>query len=100
MITIIGRLNIEPAGMENYDRDVKELSSKVIKEDGCHFYSLVVEDKENGVVTIAEIWRDEPALFVHWGQPWVTDFMEKYGAKVTGSTLKMYDTTNERDLPS
>ena len=48
MITIIGRLNIEPAVMENYDRDVKELSSKVIKEDGCHFYSLVVEDKENG----------------------------------------------------
>ena len=86
MITIIGRLNIEPAVMENYDRDVKELSSKVVKEDGCHFYSLVVEDKE-------------PALFVHWGQPWVTDFMEKYGAKVTGSTLKMYDTTNERDLP-
>lgn len=99
MISIIGRLNINPAVMVDYAKDVKALSEKVVAEDGCHYYSLVVEDAKKGIVSIAELWRDEPALFVHWGQPWVTEFMEKYGAEVTGSTLKMYDTNNERDLP-
>ena len=99
MISIIGRLILNPDVMKTYASDASALSERVVKEVGCVFYSLLVEDIENGIVSIAEIWRDEPALFVHWGQPWVTAFMEKYGAEVTSSTLKLYDLSNERDLP-
>ncbi len=100
MISIVGRLTLNPATMTAYTSDAAAMSEEVVKEDGCIFYSLLVEDTENGIVSIAEIWRDEPALFVHWSQPWVTAFMEKYGSQVTGSTLKLYDVSNERDLPS
>ena len=99
MISIVGRLTLNPEIMTIYASDAAAMSEDVVKEDGCVFYSLLVEDFEKGVVCVSEIWRDEPALFVHWGRPWVTAFMEKYGAQVTGSTLKLYDLSNERDLP-
>ena len=99
MISIVGRLTLNPQIMKNYSSDAAVLSKKATKEDGCVFYSLLVEDLDKGIVSIAEIWRDEAALFVHWGQLWVTEFMEKYGAQVTGSALKLYDLSNQRDLP-
>lgn len=99
MISIIGRLALNPETMKTYSSDAAALNKKVAIEDGCVFYSLLVENLDEGIVSVAEIWRDEAALFVHWDQPWVTAFMEKYGAQVTGSTLKLYDLSNERDLP-
>lgn len=99
MISIVGRLTLNPEIMKNYSSDASVMSEDVVKEDGCVFYSLLVEDLDNGIVCVTEIWRDEPSLFIHWGQPWVTSFMEKYGEHVTGSTLKLYDLSNERDLP-
>lgn len=100
MIILMGRLTIKPDVAKAYSEDVEDMSKKVVAEDGCLYYSLVVEDAEKGIVSVSEIWRDEPALFVHWGQPWVTEFLEKYGSAVTGSTLQMYDGSNQRDLPS
>lgn len=99
MISVIGRLTLNPEALKTYTSDAAALNEKVVKEDGCIFYSLLVEDIDKGIVSIAEIWRDEPSIFVHWGQPWVVAFMEKYGAQVTGSTLRLYDLSNERDLP-
>ncbi len=100
MIVLMGRLTINPRVIKTYEADVKKLSKKVLNEDGCLYYSLVVEDREKATVSVSEMWRDESALFVHWGQAWVTGFMEKYGSSVTSDTLQMYDASNQRDLPS
>ncbi len=99
MIAVIGRLTMNPDIMDTYESDLAVMIPKVLTEDGCHYYALHVEDKVKGTVAVTEMWRNEAALLAHFGQPWIVEFMEKYGSAVLGSTLKVYDLADERDLP-
>lgn len=99
MLLLLGRLTINPDVMDEYEAAVAAMSPKVLKEDGCAYYSLTVEDKTAGVVAVAELWRDEAALLHHFTQPWILDFLTKFQSHVVDSTIRAYDAENERDLP-
>lgn len=101
MIFVQGTMNMEPSCIPDFIADVKVMREKVLTEDGCHFYSLLVEDADAGLVNVIETWRDEAALLIHFTMPWIGDFMGKYGAKMLGSTVQIFDIAGEpRALPS
>lgn len=99
MLLVLGQLTINKDIVDAYEADLNEMIPKVKQEDGCLYYSLCFQDKANGVVSVSEMWTDEAALLTHFTQPWIVDFMTKYGSHVLGSTLKVYDAENERPLP-
>ena len=101
MIFVQGTMNMEPLCIPDFITDVKIMREKVLTEDGCHFYSLLVEDAATGLVNVIETWRDEDALLVHFTMPWIGEFMGKYGAKMIASTVQVFDITGDpRPLPS
>ncbi len=101
MIFVQGTMNMEPACIADFERDVAAMVGKVRAEDGCLFYSLLVEDAATGLVIVCEQWRDDAALLVHFTQPWIADFLGQYGEKMLASTVQVFDIAGEpRPLPS
>jgi len=99
MLLVLGRLTINPDVIDDYEADLTKMIPKVLTEDGCRYYSLVIENKDKGIVSVSELWDDEAALLKHFTQPWIVDFVTKFGAQIQASTLKVFDASNERDLP-
>eukprot|EP01041_Mallomonas_annulata_P029380 gene29380-51365_t len=56
MIFVQGTMNMEPSCMDDFRRDVANMIEKVKAEDGCLFYSLLVEDEATGLVNVIEQW--------------------------------------------
>jgi quinol monooxygenase YgiN len=101
MIFVQGTMNMEPACIPDFVTDVAAMRGDVMAEDGCQFYSLLVEDAATGLVNVIEQWRDEDALLVHFTTPWIGEFMGKYGAKMLASTVQIFDISGDaRPLPS
>lgn len=101
MIFVQGTMNMEPNCIPDFVKDVASMREKVLCEDGCLFYSLLVEDAETGLVNVVEQWRDDDALLKHFTMPWIGDFMGRYGNKMMASTVQIYDISGDaRPLPS
>jgi len=100
MLLVIGKMTMDAAVIDALSTDVMAMLPKVLQEDGCYHYSLAAEDTDAGIIAVAEMWRDEAALIKHLKQPWIVEFSRKYGPKMLGSTVKVYDAVNERSLPS
>lgn len=101
MIFVQGTMNMEPSCMDDFRRDVANMIEKVKAEDGCLFYSLLVEDEATGLVNVIEQWRDDEALTVHFTMPWIGEFLATYGAKMQASTVQIFDIAGDpRPLPS
>lgn len=100
MIFVAGTMNMNPAIIEDFERDVAEMRPKVLTEKGCHHYSLLVEDAPTGLVNVLELWDDDDALKVHLGMPWIATFFAKYGGQMQASTVQIYDIAGSpRPLP-
>jgi quinol monooxygenase YgiN len=101
MIFVQGTMNMEPSCIPDFVTDVAAMRDKVLAEDGCTFYSLLVEDAATGLVNVVEQWRDEGALLVHFTTPWIGEFMGKYGHQMLASTVQVFDIAGEaRPLPA
>lgn len=101
MIFVQGTMNIEPGCVAEFERDVAAMIDRVKAEDGCSFYSLLVEDAATGLINVIEIWRDDAALAVHFTTPWIAAFFAKYSPKIQASTVQIYDVAGApRPLPS
>jgi quinol monooxygenase YgiN len=101
MIFVQGTMNMEPSCIADFERDVAAMVGKVKAEDGCLFYSLLVEDPATGLVNVVEQWRDDDALGVHFTMPWIGEFFAKYGPKMQASTVQIFDIAGEpRPLPA
>ena len=101
MIFVQGTMNMEPSCIADFATDVAVMRQKVLTEDGCLFYSLLVEDAATGLVNVIEQWRDEDALLVHFTMPWIGEFMEKYGHQMLASTVQVFDIAGDaRPLPA
>ncbi len=101
MIFVQGTMNIEPGCVAEFERDVAAMIDRVKAEDGCSFYSLLVEDAATGLINVIEIWRDDAALAVHFTTPWIAEFFAKYSPKIQASTVQIYDVAGApRPLPS
>ncbi len=99
MIFVAGTMNFDPALISEFEADVAAMVDKVRAEDGCHHYSLLVEDAASGLINVMEIWENDQALAVHFTQPWIADFFAKYGGKMLASTVQVYDISGVRPLP-
>jgi quinol monooxygenase YgiN len=73
MIYVAGTMNLDPAVIGNFQRDVAAMLDKVRAEKGCRHYALRVEDAKAGLVNVLEQWDDDAALIVHLKQPWITE---------------------------
>jgi quinol monooxygenase YgiN len=101
MIFVQGTMNMEPSCIVDFERDVAAMVGKVKGEDGCLFYSLLVEDPATGLVNVVEQWRDDAALHIHFTMPWIGEFFAKYGPKMQASTVQIFDIAGEpRPLPT
>lgn len=99
MIFIAGTMTINPAVIEDFQKDIAAMLNNVRAEDGCHHYSLLVEDAASGLVNVLEMWENDDALAVHFQQPWIVAFFAKYSSQMQGSTLQIYDIAGARPLP-
>ena len=99
MIFVAGTMDINPAVIPGFVRDVAAMVDRVRAEDGCLHYSLLVEDAGTGVVNVMEQWADDAALIVHLQQPWIADFAGKYMGEMRASTVRVFDIAGERPLP-
>jgi quinol monooxygenase YgiN len=101
MIFVQGTMNMEPSCLDDFRRDVANMVEKVKAEDGCLFYSLLVEDEATGLVNVIEQWLDDEALAVHFTMPWIGEFLSAYGPKMQASTVQIFDIAGDpRPLPS
>lgn len=101
MIFVAGVMTINPAVIKDFEQDVAAMRPKVLEEEGCHHYSLLVEDGAAGTVNVHEVWEDDDALKVHFGMPWIAAFFAKYVGHMTASTVQIYDVVGPpRPLPS
>jgi quinol monooxygenase YgiN len=99
MIFVAGTMTFNPDLIREFEADVAAMVDKVRAEDGCHHYSLLVEDAGAGLINVMEIWENDEALAVHFTQPWIATFFAKYGGKMQASTVQVYDISGVRPLP-
>lgn len=100
MIFVAGTMTFDPAIMEEFTRDVAVMRPKVIEEDGCLHYSLLVEDAAAGLINVMEQWTSNEALMAHFRQPWIGEFFGKYGPQLKASTVQVFDIAGVRPLPA
>jgi len=98
MIIVAGTIGLDPADIAAFHLGVRGIAPQVRAEDGCLHYSLLPEDPELGTVNVLEMWRDDAALKVHLAQPWITAFMQNFGAMAKGMDIKIYDVAGVRPL--
>jgi quinol monooxygenase YgiN len=100
MIFVQGTMNMVPACIPEFVTDVATMRDKVLAEDGCYHYSLLIEDAASGLVNVIEQWRDDEALKVHLTMPWIGTFFGKYGPQMQASTVQIFDISGDpRPLP-
>ncbi len=100
MIFVQGTMNMDTACIPDFVADVAAMIDRVRAEDGCHFYSLLVEDPATGLVNVIEHWRDDAALGVHFTMPWIAAFFAKYSPKMLATTVQIFDIAGPpRPLP-
>jgi len=98
MIVLAGTITIDPAQVAAFETAVADMVDRVRKEDGCHHYSLLAEDRAGGVINVTEIWEDEPALRVHLAQPWIAEFYARFAPHMQAMNVPIYDVAGVRDL--
>ena len=99
MIFVAGTMNMNPAIIGEFVRDVAAMRPKVLVEPGCGHYSLLVEDEATGLVNVLEQWDDDDSLKLHLGMPWIVEFFTKYVGHMQASTVQVFDIAGARPLP-
>jgi quinol monooxygenase YgiN len=100
MIFVAGTLTLEPALVGDFQKDVAAMVDRVRQEQGCFHYSLLTEDAAAVLINVMEQWQDDAALAVHFKQPWIVDFFNKYSKHLRAANVKIYDISGERPLPA
>lgn len=99
MIIVAGQMELTPAEMPAFEREVHAMRDKVLAEDGCGHYSLLVEDAARGLVNVVEYWDSDAALLAHLKQPWIVAFFGRFGGHLKSSTVQVHDVAGVRPLP-
>lgn len=99
MIFVAGTMNLKPETVDSFLADLKAMRTKVLEEDGCLHYSLLLEDAETGLVNVLEQWESYESLAVHLTQPWIGEFYAKHSGNVTASNATVYDIAGTLEFP-
>ena len=98
MIIVIIRAEVDPAALERVEAAMAVMMRATWEEPGCVSYSMAVEDRARGVITIVERWEDQAAIDRHSAMPHMAAFGAAFAPHVRGIDAKMYDASNERVL--
>jgi quinol monooxygenase YgiN len=99
VIFVAGTMTLDPADIPSFQSDVAAMIGKVRAEDGCHHYSLLVEDAAAGLVNVLEQWTDDAALGTHLQQRWIREFFGRHVGHLRASTVRVFDIAGSRPLP-
>lgn len=102
MIIIMGKFEIDPARIEALRPVIGETVRHTLNEEGCHAYSLTVEDEGGAdrpaVLRVSERWELDAHLQSHGGTAHIAQFRAALAGAVRGRDLKVFDVTGERSL--
>ena len=98
MIIVIGRAEVDPDKIDDLQGALDAMMRATWEESGCLSYSMAVESKSDGVVSIVERWTDEASLRAHFGQPHMAAFNAAIKGAVRSIDVMLYDVVNERPL--
>lgn len=98
MIIVIARAEVDPERMDALQPALDAMMRATWEESGCLSYSMAIESRERGVVTIVERWENDDALKSHFGQPHMADFNQAVAGAIRSLDAKIYDVVNERPL--
>jgi quinol monooxygenase YgiN len=98
MIIVAGTMTFDPADIPAFADAVRAMAPTVRAEDGCLYYALLADDSVPGLVSATEMWRDDAALKVHLGQPWIGEFLGRFGGLTKSMDVKIYDVAGSRPI--
>lgn len=98
MIIVIARAEVDPDRIEELQPALDAMMRATWEESGCLSYSMAIESRAGGVVSIVERWADEAALKAHFHAPHMADFNKAVTGALLSIDAKLYDVTNERPL--
>ena len=98
MIIVIARVEADPARIDDLQPALDAMMRATWEESGCISYSMAVESREHGIITIVERWHDEAALKSHFDEAHMAAFNAAVKGVVRAIDVKMYDVVNERAL--
>lgn len=97
MIIVLGHIDIDPADVEAFRRDIETIDPRRVPDGGCLSYDVALLDPEAGRLLVAERWRDQQSLERHLNRDRTVAFGQRWGARMRSGVLK-YDAANERPL--
>lgn len=100
MIIIIARAEIDPEALATVEAAMAKMMRATWQEPGCISYSMAVEDRARGIVTVVERWEDEAAVRRHFAMPHMAVFNATVAGHGRSMDARMYDAGNERPLPT
>jgi len=98
MVIVIGEMVVRKENLKEFLEEVERMEEVTRKEDGCISYAMALDDEAEGIISIAERWRDEASLRVHLATDSVKGFIERCGPMIVSMSGNLYDAINERDV--
>jgi quinol monooxygenase YgiN len=99
MLIVAGTMTLRPDALGTLRSILGRHTEATMAEKGCELFSLGVSDDAEGIVTVLEIWRDEPALVFHHAQPHTHHFLDLLGDAILALDIRIYNAVASRPLP-
>ncbi|MFC4764312.1 putative quinol monooxygenase [Dyella koreensis] len=100
MIIVAGYLTVDPGQLKTFEKAIADVVDIVRKEDGCHHYSVLAEDRDRGLINITEVWRDQAAVDAHMAQPWIKSLFVRVMPLITSTDAPIYEVVGVRERHS
>ncbi|CAN7734349.1 putative quinol monooxygenase [Neorhizobium sp. LjRoot104] len=97
MLIIKGYLDVDPADLAQFMRELNALASTTRKRCGNIAYEAAVDDPRSGRLLISERWVDQAALSAHLQAGDTIAFVSRWNRTMRGE-LRKYDASTERDI--
>ena len=98
-VIVAGTVRVPPGNIERLRPHMHAMLAASRAEDGCETYSYGFDAKDEGLVRVFEIWRDQAAIEAHFKAPLMGPWRAA-GAElgVFERKLSLYEVASERAL--
>jgi quinol monooxygenase YgiN len=99
MIIVMGTARLGPGELDRLGDAMRAQIEATRAEAGCVHYSFARDVLDPDLLHVAERWRDQAAIDVHFKTPHMAAFQAALGAAtVLSLSVKAYDADGERTL--
>lgn len=98
-VIVAGTVRVLPGNIAALRPHMHTMLAASRAEDGCETYSYGFDAKDDGLVRVFEIWRDQAAIEAHFKAPHMAPW-RAVGAElgVFERNLNLYEVASERPL--